>query len=80
MLWPKPAVYCGRGDRVCWISSAASLRCAVTLSAMSETNAELATVCFPAEFAGLKDRPYYDEVIQRLQKAADEDKKEAARD
>src|SRR5207249_1233993 len=48
------------------------LRCAVTLSAMSETNAELATVCFPAEFAGLKDRPYYDEVIQKLQSASRE--------
>ena len=46
------------------------LRCAVTLSALSRTNADLATVCFPAEYAGLKDRPYYDEVIQKLQAAS----------
>ena len=52
------------------------LRCAVTLSALSRTNADLATVCFPAEYAGLKDRPYYDEVIQKLQ-AASRDEREA---
>lgn len=46
------------------------LRCAVTVSALSETDADLATVCFPAEYAGLKDRPYYDEVIQKLQQAS----------
>jgi len=55
------------------------LRCAVTLSAMSESNAELAAVCFPAEFAGLKDRPYYDEVIQKLQAASRDGDEEAAR-
>ncbi|MBZ5640192.1 MAG: hypothetical protein LAO51_15710 [Acidobacteriia bacterium] len=46
------------------------LRCAVTLSAFSPSNADLATVCFPAEYASLKDRPYYDEVIQKLQESA----------
>ena len=49
------------------------LRCAVSLSALSETNADLATVCFPGEYAGLKDRPYYDEVIQKLQDASREE-------
>jgi len=56
------------------------LRCAVTLTSLTPETADLATICFPGEYASLKDRPYYDEVIQRLQKAADEDKKEAARD
>lgn len=46
------------------------LRCAVTLSALSPTNADVTTVCFPGEYASLKDRPYYDEVIQKLQEAA----------
>ena len=46
------------------------LRCAVTLSAFSPTDADLTTVCFPGEYASLKDRPYYDEVIQKLQEAA----------
>jgi hypothetical protein len=44
----------------------------VTLSALSPSNADLATVCFPAEYASLKDRPYYDEVIQQLQESARE--------
>ncbi len=46
------------------------LRCAVTLAAMSPSNADLTTVCFPAEYASLKDRPYYDEIIQKLQRSA----------
>ena len=47
------------------------LRCAVTLSNFAAgTAADLTTVCFPGEFASLKDRPYYDEVIQKLQQAA----------
>ncbi|HKQ63100.1 MAG TPA: hypothetical protein VJS92_17560 [Candidatus Polarisedimenticolaceae bacterium] len=48
------------------------LRCAVTLSTFSSKvgAADLTTVCFPGEYASLKDRPYYDEVIQKLQQAA----------
>jgi hypothetical protein len=49
------------------------LRCAVTLAALSESNADLVTVCFPSEYAGLKDRPYYDEVIHKLQEASIDD-------
>jgi len=49
------------------------LRCAVTLSAFSPSIADLTTVCFPGEYASLKDRPYYDEVIQKLQEAAREE-------
>ena len=48
------------------------LRCAVTLSTFTPESADLTTICFPAEYASLKDRPYYDEVIQKLQDAARE--------
>ena len=53
------------------------LRCAVTLSAFTPESADLTTICFPGEYASLKDRPYYDEVIQRLQRSAEADRKEA---
>ncbi len=46
------------------------MRCAVTLAAFSPESADLTTVCFPGEYASLKDRPYYDEVIQKLREAA----------
>jgi hypothetical protein len=50
------------------------LRCAVTLANFSPgAAADLTTVCFPGEFASLKDRPYYDEVIQKLREANVED-------
>jgi len=49
------------------------LRCAVTLSNFSPVAADLTTVCFPGEFASLKDRPYYDEVIQKLREANHDD-------
>ena len=49
------------------------LRCAVTLSNFSPVSADLTTVCFPGEFASLKDRPYYDEVIQKLREANQDD-------
>jgi len=46
------------------------LRCAVTLTNFSKgAAADLTTVCFPGEYASLKDRPYYDEVIQKLREA-----------
>lgn len=48
------------------------LRCAVTLTNLSSAAAELTTVCFPGEYASLKDRPYYDEVIQKLREANDD--------
>ena len=48
------------------------LRCAVTVSAFTDEAADLVTICFPGEYASLKDRPYYDEVIQRLQQATEE--------
>ena len=47
------------------------LRCAVTLSNFSAAMADVTTVCFPGEYASLKDRPYYDEVIEKLQQASE---------
>jgi hypothetical protein len=41
-------------------------RCAVVLTNFADVAAELTTICFPGEYASLKDRPYYDEVIQKL--------------
>jgi len=49
------------------------LRCAVTLSTFTPESADVTTICFPAEYASLKDRPYYDEVIHKLQEAARDD-------
>lgn len=50
-------------------------RCAVTLANFSPVAADLNTVCFPGEFASLKDRPYYDEVIQKLREASEEEQR-----
>ena len=49
------------------------VRCSVTLTNYSPAAADLTTVCFPGEYASLKDRPYYDEVIQKLREANGED-------
>ncbi len=49
------------------------VRCAVTLANFSPVAADLTTVCFPGEYASLKDRPYYDEVIQKLREANEEE-------
>ena len=48
------------------------IRCAVTLSNFNEFAADLTTVCFPGEYASLKERPYYDEVIQKLRTQQEE--------
>jgi len=50
-------------------------RCAVTLANFSAVAADITTVCFPGEFASLKDRPYYDEVIQQLREASEEERR-----
>ncbi|HEX6852804.1 MAG TPA: hypothetical protein VF139_15515 [Candidatus Polarisedimenticolaceae bacterium] len=47
-------------------------RCAVSLSAFApDAAADLTTICFPGEYASLKDRPYYDEVIEKLRESAE---------
>lgn len=48
------------------------LRCAVTLANFAPTGCDLTTACYPGEYASLKDRPYYDEVIQKLRHATDD--------
>jgi len=48
-------------------------RCAIALANFSPDGADLITVCFPGEYASLKDRPYYDEVIQKLHQATQAD-------
>jgi hypothetical protein len=51
------------------------VRCAVTLTNLSPgVAADLTTACFPGEYASLKDRPYYDEVIQKLREASYDDR------
>jgi hypothetical protein len=45
-------------------------RCAITVFAYSEVAADLVGICFPAEYASIKDRPYYDEVIKQLHEAS----------
>ena len=46
-------------------------RCAVVLSAFGADAVELTTLCFPGEYASLKDRPYYDEVVRQLRLEAE---------
>jgi hypothetical protein len=49
------------------------VRCAATLANFSPMSADVVTVCFPGEYASLKDRPYYDEVIQKLRDANEQE-------
>ena len=46
-------------------------RCAIALTNWVDDFAELTTICFPGEYASLKDRPYYEEVIQKLREQSD---------
>jgi hypothetical protein len=41
-------------------------RCSLMLSAFGKAAAELTAICYPGEYASVKDRPYLDEVIQQL--------------
>jgi hypothetical protein len=50
----------------------------VTLAAFSPQSADLVITCFPGEYASLKDRMFYDEVIQKLQRTAAEEAAEDA--
>jgi hypothetical protein len=47
-------------------------RCAVVLTNFSEHSAELTTVLFPGAYASLKEKPYYNEVIQSVLNASKE--------
>jgi hypothetical protein len=46
--------------------------CATTLSNFSDFAADLTTVCFPCEYASLKEKPYYDDMIKKLRTTAAE--------
>ncbi len=41
-------------------------RCAVVLNNMSDQSADITLVLFPGSYASLKEKPYYDEVIQSI--------------
>jgi hypothetical protein len=45
-------------------------RCALVLTNFSEQGAELTTVLFPGAYASLKEKPYYNEVIQSVLNAS----------
>jgi hypothetical protein len=43
-------------------------RCAIVLTGFSNLNgtADISLVCFPGSYAGLKEKPYYEEVLRKL--------------
>jgi hypothetical protein len=41
-------------------------RCAVVLNSMSDQSADITLVLFPGAYASLKEKPYYDEVIESV--------------
>jgi len=45
-------------------------RCALVLTNFSEQSADLTAVLFPGSYASLKEKPYYNEVIQSVLKAS----------
>jgi len=47
-------------------------RCAVVLNNMSDQSADITLVLFPGTYASLKERPYFDEVIQSVLKSSKE--------
>jgi len=45
-------------------------RCAVVLNSFSDESADLTLVLFPGEYASLKEKPYYNEVIENVLSAS----------
>jgi hypothetical protein len=43
-------------------------RCAVVLNALEESSADITLAYFPGSYASLKEKPYYQEVVQNLMK------------
>jgi hypothetical protein len=43
-------------------------RCAVVLNALEESSADITVAFFPGSYASLKEKPYYQEVVQNLMK------------
>ncbi len=48
-------------------------RCAVVLKKFEELNAELSVLCFPGTHASLREKPYYQEVVNKLLAEDDRD-------
>jgi len=44
-------------------------RCAIVLTAFGESSADITAIYFPGSYASLKEKPYYQEVVQNLLKA-----------
>jgi len=44
-------------------------RCAVVLNAFEDGAADLTLACFPGSYASLKEKPYYQEVVQNLMRS-----------
>jgi hypothetical protein len=43
-------------------------RCAIVLTAFGESSADITAIYFPGSYASLKEKPYYQEVVQNLLK------------
>ena len=43
-------------------------RCALVLNAFEDNSADITLVYFPGSYASLKEKPYYQEVVQNLMK------------
>jgi hypothetical protein len=44
-------------------------RCAIVLNAFEDTSADITIVYFPGSYASLKEKPYYQEVVQNLMRS-----------
>lgn len=44
-------------------------RCAIVLNAFEDTSADITVVFFPGSYASLKEKPYYQEVVQNLMRS-----------
>jgi hypothetical protein len=44
-------------------------RCAIVLNAFEDSSADITIVYFPGSYASLKEKPYYQEVVQNLMKS-----------
>jgi hypothetical protein len=46
-------------------------RCAVVLNSFNEQSADLTLVLFPGAYASLKEKPYYNEVLESVLSASE---------
>ncbi|MBI3988141.1 MAG: hypothetical protein HY347_00845, partial [candidate division NC10 bacterium] len=45
-------------------------RCAIVLTAFGGSSADITAIYFPGSYASLKEKPYYQEVVQNLLKSS----------